>query len=222
MKKLLFSALIKFVLGALVVGLLVFLPAGSLGYTDGWVFMGILFIPMLLLGAVLLFKAPSLLEKRLDSKEKDASQRGVVGLSGLMFLAGFVVAGLDFRFGWSDIPSWLKVTAAVIFLLSYGGYAEVMRENEYLSRTVKVSEGQKVIDRGLYGIVRHPMYLVTVFMFLSIPIVLGSVWAFVIFLLYPVLTVIRLLNEEKLLERELEGYAEYKKRVKYRLIPFVW
>ena len=220
--KLAISALIKFTVGLALVGLLLFLPAGTLSYANGWIFIGLLFLPMLLLGIVLLIRSPELLEKRLGAKEKENTQKGVVAASGLLFIAGFAVAGLDFRFGWSKMPLWVVIAASVVLLISYALYAEVMRENAYLSRTVEVREGQKVVDTGLYGIVRHPMYAVTVWLFLSIPVVLGSWWAFLCFLPYVALIVIRIINEEKLLTSELEGYEEYKKRVKYRLLPFIW
>ena len=220
--KLAISALIKFTVGLALVGLLLFLPAGTLSYANGWLFIGLLFLPMLLLGIVLLIRSPKLLEKRLGAKEKENTQKGVVAASGLLFIAGFAVAGLDFRFGWSKMPLWVVIVASVVLLISYALYAEVMRENAYLSRTVEVREGQKVVDTGLYGIVRHPMYAVTVWLFLSIPVVLGSWWACLCFLPYVALIVIRIINEEKLLLAELEGYAEYKKRVKYRLLPLIW
>ncbi|MBQ7010218.1 MAG: isoprenylcysteine carboxylmethyltransferase family protein [Clostridia bacterium] len=220
--KLLINGLIKFVCGLLLVALLVFLPAGTIEYFGGLLFVGVLFVPILILGAVLFFKAPDLLAKRLDSKEKQGAQKAVVALSALGFIAGFVVAGLDFRFGWSSLPVWVSVVASVLFLISYGLYAEVMRENAYLSRTVKVEEGQQVVSTGLYGIVRHPMYAATVLMFMMIPLILGSLPSFVIFLHYPVLISVRIKNEEKLLVRELAGYEEYRNKVKYRLIPFVW
>lgn len=220
--KLFFEALIKFIFGIVLVGIFVFLPAGTLAFLNGWIFMGVLFVPMIIFGAVLLVKMPDLLRRRLDSKEKEATQKGVVALSGLAFLAGFIVAGLDYRFGWTDMPKAVVIAASILFLFSYGLYAEVMRENAYLSRTIKVEEGQTVVDTGLYGIVRHPMYMATVIMFLSIPLVLGSVWSFLIFLSYPLVIVVRILNEEKVLEEELQGYSEYKKKVKYRMIPFIW
>jgi protein-S-isoprenylcysteine O-methyltransferase Ste14 len=184
--------------------------------------MGLLFGPMLVAGFVMLAKSPAFLKKRLDAKEKQATQKGVVGFSGLMFVAGFVVAGLDFRFGWSDVPTWVIVTASVLFLVSYGLYAEVMRENAYLSRTIKVEEGQKVVDTGLYGIVRHPMYAATILLFLMMPLVLGSWYALIVFGFYPLIIVIRLRDEETLLTRELPGYEAYKQKVKYRIIPFIW
>lgn len=220
--KLLTSALIKFTCGLLMVGLLIFLPAGTLRYTYGWLLVGLLFVPMLIAGFVMLAKSPEFLKKRLDAKEKQGTQKGVVAFSGLMFIAGFVLAGLDFRFGWSTMPEWVIITASVLFLIAYALYAEVMRENAYLSRTVKVEEGQTVVDTGLYGIVRHPMYAVTILLFLMIPLVLGSWYALLVFGFYPVIIVVRLKDEEELLTRELSGYAEYKQKVRYRLIPFVW
>lgn len=216
------NALIKFTVGLLLVGALLFLPAGSFAYMNAWLFIGILFLPMLVLGTVLLIKSPALLEKRLGIKEKENTQKGVVAISGLLFVAGFVVAGLDFRFGWSEMPIWVVIVASVILLISYVLYAEVMRENAYLSRTVEVQENQKVIDTGLYGIVRHPMYAVTVWLFLAIPLVLGSWWAFLCFLPYVAVIAVRVCNEERVLEDGLSGYTEYKKRVKYRIFPFVW
>ncbi len=220
--KLLLNGLVKFTCGLLLVGLLLFLPAGTLHYTYGWLLMGLLFGPMLIAGFVMFFKSPEFLAKRLDVKEKQGTQKGVVACSGLMFIAGFVVAGLDHRFGWSRMPLWVTVAASVLFLAAYGLYAEVMRENAYLSRTVKVEEGQKVVDTGLYGIVRHPMYMATVLLFLMMPIVLGSWFALIVFAFYPVIILVRLKDEEDLLTRELAGYAAYKKKVKYRIIPFVW
>ena len=220
--KLFFQAIIKFLLGVVLVGLLVFLPAGSLSYVNGWIFMAVLFIPMFLAGIVMMIKNPYLLEKRLDAKEKEDEQSLVVKLSGLMFLAGFVVAGLGYRFNWYMLPKTAVITATVLFLVAYALYAEVLRENTYLSRTIEVQENQKVVDTGLYGIVRHPMYAVTLILFLTMPVILGSVYSFVIFLAYPFIIAKRTKNEEALLERELEGYKEYKQKVKYRLIPFVW
>ena len=220
--KLLINALTKFLCGLLMVGLLIFLPAGTLAYTNGWLLIGLLFGPMLIAGFVMFFKSPAFLAKRLDAKEKQATQKGVLALSGLMFIAGFVVAGLDFRFGWSEMPLAVTITASVLFLLAYALYAEVMRENAYLSRTIKVEEGQKVVDTGLYGVVRHPMYMATILLFLMIPIVLGSWYALVVFAFYPVIIIVRLTDEEALLTRELSGYAAYKQKVKYRIIPFVW
>ena len=220
--KLVMEAITKFTCGLLLVGLLIFLPAGTIRYTYGWLFVGLLFIPMLIAGFVMVRKAPEFLKKRLDAKEKQSAQKGVVAFSGLMFIAGFVVAGLDFRFGWSDISSWVVITASVLFLVAYVLYAEVMRENAYLSRTVKVEEGQTVVDTGLYGIVRHPMYAVTILLFLMIPLILGSWYALIAFAFYPAIIIVRLKDEEALLTKELPGYAEYKQKVKYRIIPFIW
>ncbi len=220
--KLLINALTKFIMGLLLIGALLFLPAWTLAYPNAWLFIALLFIPMLSMGVVLFIKAPELLRKRLNNKEKEKTQQGVIALSGLMFPVGFVLCALDFRFKWSDVPLWLVITASVLFLTGYAMYAEVMRENAYLSRTVEVQDGQKVIDTGLYGIVRHPMYLATLLMFVPLPLILGSLWGLIPFAIYPVVTVIRILNEEKVLTSGLAGYAEYKKRVKFRLIPFVW
>lgn len=220
--KLFLNALTKFTLGFILIGALLFLPAWSLNYPGAWLFIALLFIPMLILGLVLFIKEPTLLEKRLDGKEKQKSQRGVVALSGLMFPVGFVVSALDFRFGWSSVPTWLVIAASALFLVGYGTYAEVMRENAYLSRTVKVQENQTVISTGLYGVVRHPMYLATLFMFLPMPLILGSFFGLIPFALYPAIIVFRILNEERLLTKELTGYAEYISKVKYRLIPFIW
>ena len=220
--KLWLNALIKYLLGLILVGALVFCPAGSLRFPNGWLFMGLLFGPMLLLGIVLLFKSPTLLEKRLNNKEKRSAQKGVTSVAALLFVAGFIVAGLDHHYGWSTVPLWAVITASAVLVTAYGLYAEVMRENAYLSRTIEVQEGQRVVDSGLYGIVRHPMYAVTLWLFLSIPVVLGSWWALLCFAPYIPVIVARILDEEKLLERALDGYAEYKGRVKYRLIPFIW
>lgn len=220
--KLLLEALTKFACGLLLVGLLIFLPAGTFGYTYGWLFVGLLFIPMLIAGFVMFRKSPEFLKKRLDAKEKQGKQKGVVALSGLMFTAGFVVAGLDFRFSWSAVPTWVVIVASVLFLIAYALYAEVMRENAYLSRAIKVEQGQTVVDTGLYGIVRHPMYAVTILLFLMIPLVLSSWYALIAFAFYPAVIVVRLKDEEELLTKELLGYAEYKQKVKYRIIPFVW
>ena len=220
--KLLIEALTKFACGLLLVGLLIFLPAGSLAYTYGWYFIALLFAPMLAVGVLMLIKSPEFLKKRLDAKEKQSAQKGVVALSGLMFIAGFVVAGLDFRFGWSQMPTWVIITASVLFLADYALYAEVMRENAYLSRTIRVEEGQTVVDTGLYGIVRHPMYAVTIELFLMIPLILGSWYALIAFAFYPAIIVVRLKDEEALLSKELPGYEAYKQKVKYRLLPYIW
>ena len=220
--KLFFQAIIKFSLGVVLVGLLVFLPAGTLNFFNGWLFMGVLFIPMLLAGIVMMIKNPTLLASRLDVKEKQKEQSMVIKLSGLMFIAGFILAGLDYRFNWIYIPSFIPYIASGLFLLAYVLWAIVLKQNTYLSRTIKVTENQKVIDTGLYGIVRHPMYSATLLLFLSMPLVLGSLVSFFVFLLYPIIISIRIIHEEKFLEKELPGYSEYKKKVKYRLIPFVW
>ena len=220
--KLLIEALGKFACGFLLVGLLLFWPAGTLEYAGGWLLMGLLFGPMLVAGFWMLFKSPEFLRKRLDAKEKQATQKGVVAVAGLMFIAGFVVAGLDYRFGWSRMPMSVTIVAAVLFLAAYGLYAEVMRENAYLSRTIRVEAGQQVVDTGLYGIVRHPMYLATILLFLMMPLVLGSWYGLLVFAVYPGLIVLRLKDEEELLTRELAGYTDYQKKVKYRLIPFLW
>lgn len=219
--KLFVQAISKFLLGFVLVGILIFLP-GGFHYPLGWLFMALLFVPMFIAGLVMMAKAPELLKKRLSAKEKQAEQQTVVKLSGLMFILGFVAAGLDHRFGWLPIPTWISIAAAVLFLLAYILYAEVLRENVYLSRTIEVQEGQKVIDTGLYGIVRHPMYMATLLLFLSIPLVLGSVISLIFFLAYPAIIIMRLKNEEEVLEAGLEGYSDYKKRVKYRLLPFIW
>ena len=221
-KSLFFSAIAKFFLGVILVGLLIFLPAGTLAFSNGWLFLGILFIPMFLAGLVMMAKSPELLKKRLNAKEKEREQSLVVKLSGLMFLVGFIVAGLDFRLGWYPLPQAVSYGAAVAFLIAYVLYAEVVRENAYLSRTIEVQEGQTVVDTGLYGIVRHPMYAVTLLLFLSMPLVLGSLISFVIFLVYPLLIAKRIKNEEQVLEAGLPGYKEYKQKVKYRMIPFIW
>ena len=220
--KLLLNALTKFICGLLLVGLLIFLPAGTLRYCKGWLFIGLLFVPMLIAGFVMFFKSPDFLAKRLDVKEKQRAQKGVIALSGLMFIVGFLAAGFDYRFGWSKMPLPVTIIASVLFLVAYVLYAEVMRENAYLSRTIKVEEGQKVVDTGLYSIVRHPMYMATILLFLMIPVVLGSWYALIAFAFYPAIIVVRLKDEEDLLTRELPGYAEYKQKVKYRIIPFVW
>ena len=221
-KKLFVSAILKFLLGVVLVGLLVFLPAGTLNYTGGIIFMSVLFVPMFIAGLVMMAKSPELLAKRLNAKEKEREQSVVVKLSGLMFLVGFILAGLDFRYGWIELPFAVSIVGTVVFLIAYILYAEVLRENAYLSRTIEVQQGQKVVDTGLYGIVRHPMYAVTLALFLSMPLILGSLVSFVVFLAYPFLIAMRIKNEEKVLTEGLEGYAEYKTKVKYRLIPFIW
>ena len=221
-KKLFLQAILKFTLGVVLIGALVFWPAGTLDYPNGWLFMGILFVPMFCAGLVMMAKNPYLLEKRLDAKEKEAEQSMVVKLSGLMFLAGFVLAGLDFRFRWLVLPGWVSIVATVLFLLSYVMYAEVLRENTFLSRTIEVQENQTVVDTGLYGIVRHPMYSATLVLFLSMPLVLGSAISFLVFLAYPLIIAKRIRNEEQVLEEGLAGYKEYKQKVRWRLIPYIW
>ena len=221
-KKLFYQATLKFILGVVVIGILIFLPAGTFYYWNAWLFMGILFIPMFFAGIVMMFKKPELLKKRLNAKEQQTEQNLVIKLSGLMFVFGFVIAGLNFRFEWIMLPDRVSWIATVVFLFSYLLYAEVLRESSYLSRIVEVQKGQKVIDTGLYGIVRHPMYSVTIILFLSMPLVLGSIFSFAIFLVYPIIIAKRIRNEEIVLEKGLEGYAEYKKKVKYRMVPFVW
>ena len=221
-KALLLQALIKFLAGLILFGLLLFLPAGTFEYWNAWVLIAALFGPMLFLGAVLLIKSPELLAKRLATKEKESQQKTVVALSALMFLASFILAGLDFRYGWTSLPSWTVWAATGVLLMSYLMYAEVMRENAYLSRTIEVQDNQKVIDTGLYGIVRHPMYSATVFLFLSMPLILGSMMSFVVMLVYIPIINARIKNEEKVLSEGLPGYKEYKQKVRSKVIPFIW
>ncbi|MBR2484207.1 MAG: isoprenylcysteine carboxylmethyltransferase family protein [Oscillospiraceae bacterium] len=222
MKNLFLQAILKFSLGVLMVGALIFLPAGTLNFPAGWLLMGILFVPMFGAGLVMMAKNPALLRSRLKAKETRGEQGMVVKLSGLMFLCGFALAGLDFRFGWLPLPWGVSLGSAILFLVAYLLYAEVLRENTWLSRTIEVQEGQTVVDTGLYGIVRHPMYSVTLLLFLSMPLVLGSLIALPVFLCYPAIIARRIRDEEKFLETELKGYTEYEKKVKYRLIPLVW
>ena len=221
-KKLLLQAIIKFTAGVVLLGVLLFLPAGTFHYWNAWLLMGILFVPMFFAGIVMMFKNPELLKKRLNMKEREAEQSMVIKLSGLMFILGFVAAGLDFRFRWIVLPNWISWAAAVLFLLAYLLLAEVLRENTFLSRTIEVQENQTVIDTGLYGVVRHPMYSATIILFLCMPLVLGSLISFVIFLMYPFIISKRIRNEEEVLENELTGYVEYKQKVKYKVIPFFW
>ena len=220
--KLFFQALTKFVLGLLIIGLLLFFPAGTFDFWQAWLFIGVLFVPMFIAGIVLMIRQPELLRKRLDAKEQQQEQKWVVVLSGLMFIAVFVVAGLNRRFGWYMLPDWAVYVATAIFLVAYAMYAEVMRENVWLSRIVEVQENQQVVSTGLYGIVRHPMYAATLLLFLSMPLVLASPWSFAIMLLYIPIIALRIRNEEQVLERELKGYTEYKQRVRYKVIPFIW
>ena len=221
-KTLFMQAISKFLLGVLLVGTLVFVPAGTLSFANGWLLMGILFIPMFLAGIVMMIYNPDLLKKRLNAKEKENEQSLVVKLSGLMFLAGFIVAGFNYRFGWHVLPAGVSIGAAAVFLMAYLLYAEVLRENTYLSRTIEIQENQTVVDTGLYAIVRHPMYSATLLLFLAMPLVLGSLISFAIFLTYPLIIAKRIKHEERFLEHELAGYREYTHKVKYRLIPFVW
>ena len=220
--KLFVQAVTKFLGGLVLVGLLLFVPAGTFAYPQAWLLIGILFVPMFAAGLVMMKKSPGLLRKRLSAKEEQSEQRAVVALSGLMFLTAFIVAGLNFRFGWITLPIWVTCAAAVLFLIGYALYAEVLRENVWLSRTVEVQRDQKVVDTGLYGVVRHPMYMSTLLLFLSMPLVLGSVISFVILLAYIPIIAKRIDNEEQVLEAGLAGYAEYRKRVRYKVIPFVW
>ncbi len=220
--KLFLEALLKFLLGIIMISLLIFVPANTIKYWNGWLFMGILFIPMFIAGIVMMIKAPNLLKSRLNMKEKEKDQKSVLALSGLMFFIGFTVAGLNYRYEWTNIPNIVVLIASIVFVVAYILYGEVLRENVFLSRTIEVQDNQKVIDTGLYGIVRHPMYAITIFLFLSMPLILGSIISFIIFLIYPFIIVKRIKNEEQVLERELKGYKEYKKKVKYRIIPFIW
>lgn len=220
--KLFLEAIIKFLTGLIGVGILVFLPAGTLHYFNGWLFMGLLFIPMFIAGIFLLLKNSNLLRRRLDAKEKESEQKEVLIYSGIMFLTGFITAGLSYRYGWGQLPDVVVTISSILFVIAYILYAEVLRENSYLSRTIKVEKQQEVVDTGLYRIVRHPMYSITILLFLMIPLILGSFPSFILFLIYPFILVKRIKNEEVVLEKELKGYSEYKKKVKYRLIPFIW
>lgn len=217
-----FQAICKIILGIALVSALIFIPAGTFSFANGWVLTILLFVPMMIAGIVLMRKNPELLKRRLNAKETQKEQRLVVALSALMFISGFLVAGLDFRFGWSDLPNAVVWSAVAVFLLGYLLYAEVIRENAYLSRTIEVQENQSLIDTGLYAFVRHPMYTATILLFLPMPLILGSLWAFLIFLLYPFIIARRIKFEEEFLEKKLVGYREYKQKVKYRLIPFLW
>ena len=220
--KLFFQALSKFLIGLIIICILLFIPAGTINYPNGWLFIALLFIPMLFAGIIMIFKSPDLLRRRLNAKENEDEQKTVILISGIIFLLAFILAGLNFRFGWFNLPSIVVIIASVIFLLAYIMYAEVLRENEYLSRTVEVSENQKVVDSGLYGIVRPPMYTSTIFLFLSMPLVLDSIFSFIVMLVYPIMIMFRIRNEERVLENELIGYEEYKEKVKYKLIPYLW
>ncbi len=220
--KLFFQALSKFLIGFIIICMLLFIPAGTLDYPNGWLFMALLLIPMFFAGIIMLFKSPDLLRRRLNAKEEEDEQKTVILFSGIIFLLAFILAGLNFRFRWFKLPTLVIIIASAIFLLAYIMYAEVLRENEYLSRTVEVSEDQKVVDSGLYGIVRHPMYTSTIFLFLSMPLVLDSIFSFIVMLVYPIIIIFRIRNEERVLENELIGYEEYKEKVKYKLIPYLW
>lgn len=221
-KKLFCQAIVKFLLGVVIVGVLLFIPAGSFEYWNAWLFMGILFIPMFIAGAILMIKNPKLLQKRLNTKENEKEQKKVVLFSGLMFISGFIVAGLNYRFGWMELSNVVVIISSILFIIAYILYAEVLRENTYLARTIEVQENQKVVDTGLYGIIRHPMYAITILLFLTIPLVLGSLISFIIFIPYLIIIAKRIKNEEEVLEKNLNGYIEYKKKVKYKLIPFIW
>ena len=222
MKNLLLEAIIKITLGIVLVGLLLFIPAGTIDYVNGWLLMSLLFIPMFIAGIIMLIKNPELLKSRLNGKEKEHEQKEVVALSGIMFIVGFIVAGLNYRYYWSELSTITIILASILFIISYILYAEVLRENTYLSRTIEVKKDQKVVDTGLYGIVRHPMYAIIILLFLSMPLILGSIYSFLIFLIYPFILVKRINNEEKVLEKELKGYKEYQEKVKYKLIPYIW
>lgn len=221
-KKLFFQATTKYIIGLIVIGCLIFIPANSLEYWNGWLLIGLLFIPMFIAGIILMIKNPELLQKRLNAKEKENEQKWVLLFSGLMFIAGFILAGLNYRNEWIELPNVVIIISSILFIIAYILYAEVLRENTYLSRTIEVQNNQKVIDTGLYGLVRHPMYAATILLFLTMPLVLGSIFSFLIFLIYPIIIAKRIKNEEAVLEKDLKGYAEYKKKVKYKLIPFVW
>ena len=220
--KLFMQAIIKFFAGLIMISLLLFVPAGTINYWNAWLFMLLLFVPMFLAGIVMMIKNPELLKKRLNAKEKENEQKQVILFSGLMFLSGFIISGLNFRYKWIELPHTLIIISSVLFILAYILYAEVLRENTYLARTIEVQENQKVIDTGLYGIIRHPMYAATIILFLTIPLILGSIISFVIFLAYPIIIAKRIKNEEEVLEKDLEGYVEYKKKVKYKIIPYIW
>lgn len=221
-KKLFFQAITKYIIGLIVVGCLIFIPANSLEYWNGWLLIGLLFIPMFIAGIILMIKNPELLQRRLNAKEKENEQKWVLLFSGLMFIAGFILAGLNYRNEWIELPNVVIIISSILFIIAYILYAEVLRENTYLSRTIEVQNNQKVIDTGLYGIVRHPMYAATILFFLTMPLVLGSIISFFVFLIYPIIIAMRIKNEEAVLEKDLKGYADYKKKVRYKLIPYIW
>lgn len=212
----------KFIFGLVIIAALLFIPAGTLNYPNAWLFISLLFVPMFIVGIILMFKAPDLLKRRLDAKEEESEQKLVLLVSGLMFISAFIIAGLNFRFNWNTLPQSIVIIASILFLMAYAMYGEVLRENRYLARTVKVDENQKVIDSGLYGIVRHPMYTSTILLFLTIPLILGSIYSFIICLIYPIVLSFRIKNEEEVLEKELSGYGQYKQKVKYKILPFIW
>ena len=220
--KLFLQAIIKFLLGVLIIGILLFIPAGTIEYWNAWLFMGLLFIPMFIVGIIMMIKNPDLLRKRLNAKENEKTQKIVIVISGIMFILGFVCAGLNFRYNWITLPNIVIIISSIVFAIAYILYGEVLRENAYLSRTIEVQKNQKVIDTGLYRIVRHPMYAVTLLLFLLIPLILGSIISFFIFLIYPIIIAKRIKNEEEVLEKNLEGYKEYKNKIKYKMIPFIW
>ena len=220
--KLFFKSITKYIFGVILISILLFVPAGTFNYWNAWLFMGLLFIPMFIAGIILMIKNPNLLKSRLNVKEEEKEQKQVILYSGLMFMFGFIIAGLNYRYSWIKISNFVVLISSVLFVISYILYAEVLRENTFLSRTIEVQENQKVVDTGLYSIVRHPMYSITLILFLTMPLILGSIISFIIFLIYPFIISKRIKNEEEVLERELEGYKEYKKKVKYRLIPFIW
>ena len=220
--KLFLQAFSKFLIGLIIISMLLFIPAGTIYYPNGWLFIILLFVPMLFAGIIMFFKSPDLLRRRLNAKEEEDEQKLVLLLSGIMFILAFILAGLNFRLGWLKLPAIVILMASIIFLIAYAMYAEVLRENAYLSRTVEVSENQKVVDTGLYGLVRHPMYTSTIFLFLSMPLVLDSILSFIVMLVYPIIIIFRISNEEEVLEKELDGYKEYKEKVKYKLVPYLW
>lgn len=220
--KLFIQAIFKFIFGGLIIGCLLFIPAQTFEYWNGWLFMGLLFIPMFIVGILLMIKKPDLLRKRLNAKEQEKQQKNVILSSGLMFIVGFVIAGLNYRYNWIILPNIVVIFSSILFIISYILYGEVLRENAYLSRTIEVQNDQKVIDTGLYGIVRHPMYAVTIVLFLVIPLILGSILSFIVFMFYPIIIAKRIGNEEEVLEKELKGYKEYKNKVKYKIIPYIW
>ena len=221
-KKLFLEAMTKIIMGIIIIGLLIFIPAGSIEFFNGWLFIILLFVPMFVAGIFMMINNPELLKRRLNAKEKENTQKEVVALSGIMFIVGFIIAGLNYRYNWMELSNSIVIIGSILFLLSYFLYAIVLIQNEYLLRTIEVEKDQKLVDAGLYGIIRHPMYLATISLFLSMPLILGSFYSFIIFLAYPFIIVKRIKNEEKVLEKDLKGYKEYEKKVKYKLIPYIW